>query len=492
MPYPYNGFRRTATSARGYRATGYRRRGGYAPGNRGVSRYNTTGRRATSFVQPYGKSTGWRGYGKYNHSFIGARGSRSGVFSLAAKGTGKFNNRHNRKARSARRVYTKKDYSVLRSFRGTHGHMFKRKGYTHSKHGGKRSSSKAHTTVARETFFVAGGRKPSPEFKARVEESLSNPVTFTFATGNVVIGEQKSKDYATGHYFQPHRIGTIGSPAITPTPFTEQCIYLYDYFTVASMFGTLYTNIGTVQDTLRQIIRVSGHMDYYLKNMATEPVFVECTRWSVKKMPSVDLASMPGSTASPVYTGNIANFIGMGIFLKSGDGGTTNALNTKMDDLEIPIRELPLINEFFDTKTFIVRIGVGQQKHFKVGRKLLAIDTLENFVSNASLPGFASDTSTWCNAFIPGACGFIFRVRGNPDIVDTNPVSEYTSIAYSRPSMVLTTKVSYTVYDWLQQPEREDHFFFSDSGMQAGAVNGDLNTVIPGLAAPVHPSEATA
>lgn len=403
--------------------------------------------------------------------------------------------RFKRSSRTSVRRHTGRRHVPTRLARGGFYHGIARgsRGYYRSRRSSRHGSKRAHATS--ETFYVSGGTKPSPAFKARVEESLSNPVTFSYSTGNVVraplvapiVGSSKS--YATGHYFQPHRIADVGSGPIPPTPVTEQACYLFDYFNVSNIFNSLYLNIGVVQNTLRQVIRLSGHMDYWLKNMTSEPVFVECTRWAVKKQPSYDLASIPGTTVSPVFTGNILNFIGTGIFLKSGEGTQTNALNTQMDNLQFKVSDLPLIDEFFETKTFIMRVGVGQTKHLSVGRKLLSVDTLENFSINGGMIAFAQP-ETWANPFIPGACGFVFRVRGNPAIIDANPRGDYSALAYTTPEMILTTKTTYVAYDWMEHPETEDHLLFSNSGLTGDVANSALNIVIPGLAAAQHPINA--
>lgn len=342
-----------------------------------------------------------------------------------------------------------------------------------------RSSRGRKTNVTHSTpFYTSGGRKPSAAFKAKIEESLSNPVVFGLSTGNVIQGAPTTT-YETAQFVQPHLIAAIGTPPLAPTPITSVPVYLYDYNAVAIMLNTLYGSIGTSATTLKQTIRVSGHMEYNLQNMTSQVVRVDCIRWSIKAQPGYKEMSMtdplePDWITNPVYTGNPINLIGRAIFM-AGMGGAANATNIRIDDSEINLKMLPVWCQYMDFKQFRIKLAPGKSRKFTVGRKLLAIDTIKAYSTDA-LVDF-SNQNTWNFPFIPGACGFLFRIYGEPAIVRLPAALTGINdpIAYSQPELTLTTRVQYTAFDWLAEPEEQGQVFVATSGIVARANNQEVN-----------------
>lgn len=345
---------------------------------------------------------------------------------------------------------------------------------------GKRHAHDKKTLVHHTApFYVSGGQKPSMSFKAKVEESLSYPVTFTWQINNVLVGAIANVGYPPAKYFQPHNIAAI--IGATPTLVTQQMHYLFDYPSISAVLDGLYTNIGTSVYTMKQHVRVSGHMEYTLKNETNDNVKVTIERWSCKKPVPRDLCSItetadPLSTTFPVYTGNILNCMGAAWALDSIEpASSANAANTALEHAEHNNSQSPTINEFFDLKRFDIILRPGRSRKFSVGRKLLEIDTVNNFVDFSQVS--FTNQGTWANAFIPGACGLLFRVHGSP-CVPTGGVTDYSPMAYSQPEMLLMTKVNYVAYDWKSNAETQDDTTFLATGIAAG-TNATINTILP-------------
>lgn len=351
-------------------------------------------------------------------------------------------------------------------------------------HHSKRHHTSKHLTDHRETFYVSGGRKPSPSFKARVEESLSNPVHFNEVSANVILGALTNVDYEPAKWFQPHGVADVGlDPGPKqPTAVTEVPYYLFDYSTVATMLGNMYPNAGSSPVTMKQTIRVSAHMDYILRNTTTDIVTFDVVRWTFKKIGSLENYAITGintsgRTTDPVLVANPINLIGASI-VAAGYGGTAaNGLNDFISDARITLDKLPLWNELMTWKQFTIKLLPGKSRKFSIGKKLLEIDTMRCFqqygVNNYS------NTDTWTLPFIPGSTGMLFRMHGTVgcDVLETYS-HDYEDVVFSRPQCILQTRASYTAFDWLGFPESQDGFEIRETGILSNVVGNTAVSII--------------
>jgi len=318
-----------------------------------------------------------------------------------------------------------------------------------------------------------------------VQESNSSPEYYSCTTGNVAVGAIGLGLYRPCKYFQPHRTANIGTPAKIPTPLTEVPRFLFDYYIVSAILNDLYLSIGLSQDKLRQVIRVSGHMEYTVTNQSNFPVMFHAIRWSpktfiTKEQCSCTLPTDPLWTTDPVYQGNPLNFLGRALYdaYASGPSTASNALNENMINGELTLKELGLWNEYMDYRVIPFTLKPGKSRKFSVGVKTLAIDTFKCFDLSQPLRPF-TDVNTWAQAFIPGACGFIFRMFGTTALATAGVKNDYDTVTFTRPEATLLTKSSYTVYDWKGMPEIQGHTYLEDSGVNYGVLNSIQSVVLP-------------
>jgi len=285
---------------------------------------------------------------------------------------------------------------------------------------------------------------------------------------------------------QPHGVQNVGSgPSKPPTPLTQVPRHLFDYKIVSDIFNDLYISVGLTQDKLRQVIRVSGHMDYTITNQSNFPVKFDAIRWSpkmfiTKEQCSCTLPTDPLWTSDPVYQGTPLNFLGRAIYdaYASGPSEPSNALNAAMINGEIDLKEVGLWNEYMDYRVIPFVLKPGKTRKFSVGVKTLAIDTFKCFDLSQPLRPF-TDVNTWAQAFIPGACGFIFRMYGSPSVATLGVKDDNSEITFTLPEATLATNSAYTVYDWKGQPEIQGHTFLADSGVHYGQANSVQSVVLP-------------
>lgn len=295
---------------------------------------------------------------------------------------------------------------------------------------------------------------------------MSQPITYTVSTGNLSYGVP-NLTYPTCKYFQPHQIIQIGTPAANPTELTYVNYFLYDYGIVSSIFNQLYSVLGTDFVSDNQQIRVSGHMEYTLRNQTNDHVPMEMIRWTLKKPIPRDLCSItepadPLKVTFPVLQGNILNFMGR-CMLEQTMGVAGNATNVIMSNAEITLKMLDLWNEYIDYKVVPFTLKAGKLRTFKVGRRLLNINTFEIYqFPDASRN--VLDSTLWSQAFIPGATGLVFRHFATPMQI-TGITTDISPVAYSVPEILCTTKSKYTAYAWKGLPEISQQVFFTDSGI---------------------------
>jgi hypothetical protein len=321
------------------------------------------------------------------------------------------------------------------------------------------------------------GPKPITKFAHRVQESLSEPLHSTFATGNISNGAT-GNTFPTAKYFQPHANVNIGTPAIAPTELTYQPFFLFDYPTTAALVNGAYPNLGTDASKVHQRMRISGHMEYTLRNQTNDHVPMEMIRWTLKKAVPRQLVSItenadPLKTTAPVKQGNILNLMGRAMFEQTM-GSVGNAINLVMTNAEIKLKTLDLWNEYVDYKIVKFTLKAGKLRTFKVGRRMLDINTFEIF-QFADFTNPITDSATWTQAFVPGATGLIFRQFGTPCTIAAT-TSDLSGISYSAPEILVTTRSNYTTYVWYNQPEIQIQNFLADSGITATA-NANLRLI---------------
>jgi hypothetical protein len=289
-----------------------------------------------------------------------------------------------------------------------------------------------------------------------------------------------STSFPTAKYFQPHNIAQIGTPLGNPTEKTYQNFHPYDYPNVALVTTNLYAGLGTNASQYSQTYSLSCHMEYMLRNQSNVPVKYEMIRWTVKKeIPrpwlSITEPVDPLSITAPVYTGNILNFLGYCMVTNNVAPAVTNpdATNAYLTNAEVTLKELPLWNEYVDYKIIKFTLGISKSRNFKVGKRMLEINT-QNIFNNAAN---VVDTTpqTWVHSFVPGATGLLFRQFGSLETI-TGVVSDLNAIGYSQPESILATKTTYTAYAWKNNPEIQGHVFLTDVGITS-TTNANLRFV---------------
>lgn len=284
-----------------------------------------------------------------------------------------------------------------------------------------------------------------------------------------------------GLYFQPHGVANIAGAV--PTKRTQQAYYLFDYPTVAAILSRLYASIGTSPLTMKQKIRVSGHITYTVKNETNDAVQYECLRWTPRKDVPKSLACItdpadPNYATAPVYTGNVLNCLGASYALDSIDPASfADGRNEALVYVSNQPDQSPTFCEFFEIKKFPFKLGPGKEKKFHVGKTMLEIDTAECFVSLASV--VFTNQSTWAKSFIPGATGLLFRQMGSLGI-KTGAVTEYSLTTYSEPLTLLSTQHTYVAYDWATNAEQSDQSTYrTDIGTDSNTGNATVFTILP-------------
>lgn len=299
----------------------------------------------------------------------------------------------------------------------------------------------------------------------------------------MTVGADPNFAYEPAKWFQSHGVDQVGSPLKDCTRATEPPFYLFDYSSMGTLLANMYASIGSSTLTLKQRIRVSGHMDYTLRNSTNDFVTYDVVRWTFKKMPPAEVFAIttlfdPARVTDPILYANPLNLIGAAIVAcgYTTTGGPT-ALNSLMDDAQITLKELPLWNEFVEYKQFTVKIPPGQTRHFKVGVRLLEIDTIACFAQLGTV-AFGNPDS-WTLPFIPGSTGLIFRMHGTMSTSDTiSYTTDYQKAIYSRPQCILQCRTAYTVYDWLANPETQDSFLIRETGILANAFGNAATSII--------------
>ena len=282
--------------------------------------------------------------------------------------------------------------------------------------------------------------------------------------------------YQPCKFFQPHGINPVGNPLIPPTNVTQVPHYLFDYQTVSEILYQMYNNLATDYKQFNQTIYVSGHMEYTLKNQTSEPIWVECYRWTVIKAVPQELVGIPGTTVSPVVTGNILNLIGKAYVYEASAGGNADGSNGNLQYAENNILSLSLLQEFVRLKKFRFQMHPGRTRKFKVGVKRLQIDVMENY--NFQPPIAITNPAVWANSFIPGATGLLFRVEGIQGIPNSpSSRTDNTAISWGSPEISYSTVYSYTVYDWQSYPEQSYDIGFAAVGVTAGVANNAMTVV---------------
>lgn len=298
--------------------------------------------------------------------------------------------------------------------------------------------------------------------------------------GNVSFGAA-TLAFETAKYFQPHNNGFIGIPTVItpntpPTEITYQVYYLYDYYTVAYIIDNLYTSFNVNPLTYSQTVHISGHAEYVLRNQSNITTRYEMIRWTVKKaipqfMCSITNYNDPAFLTTPVYTGNVLNFLGYAMLDANTNTTAANASSAGLINGEIQLKELPLWNEYFEHKIIKFKLRPSQARTFKCGKRMLAIDTSEIFGPTIAV----TQPSCWTQSFVPGATGILFRQFGEPCTI-AGSTTDLAGIAYTQPEALLVVKFNYTAYAWKQQPEQQGHVYIPDKGI-SGTTNANLRFI---------------
>lgn len=288
-------------------------------------------------------------------------------------------------------------------------------------------------------------------------------------------------------------IAPIGAPAVNiPDDSTQIACYLYDYTHISVIMNNLYSSLTTNPVYMNQKLRISAHMEYILRNQTNDRITIEVYRWTLKKMPSKEMCSIQYSSATaPIPTFNILNLMGKSMFEQNmGTAAPGNALSTNMGNAEISMSELALVNEYCHIKKFKITLLPGRMRSFKIGKRLLDLNTLDIY-SEVSLALPPSSYVNWANAAIPGATGLLFRSFGTPCTINqlAGGQTDNSPVTYSRPQILMTTKTTYTVYDWIiSGGETQGKYSLGDTGIVAGTnasaafINDQSSGVVFGTA----------
>ena len=252
------------------------------------------------------------------------------------------------------------------------------------------------------------------------------------------------------------------------------------------MMNSWLNSIGTGIYIAWQKFYISGHMDYTLRNNANESVQVHCIYWKIKHMPPLDVMGIPGTIPLPVDTGNIINLIGQSIY-EGAMGTGAFATNTMIDNAELELKDLPLFNKYISYKIVKHNLAPGQIKRLKIGIRRQVIDVQDLFYTPNPTIAF-TNTTTWARSFVPGAKGILFRAYANPAVKVTDPVvpdTNNSSIVYTQPEMILTTKTIYYLYNHQNVASYSQHTFAADTGIVTKGtgiptfINPDTAAVVP-------------